>query len=75
MHQSEAFDFFKRNEEFFNQKRFLIYIKLNDLVTDIHCKIKVFADDTSIYITVELELKSLFTIIPDREKVKSYIRN
>ena len=35
---------------------FLIYI--NDLVTDIHCKIKLFADDTSIYITVENTLVS-----------------
>ena len=35
---------------------FLIYI--NDLVTDIHCKIKLFADDTSIYITVENALVS-----------------
>ena len=35
---------------------FLIYI--NDLVTDIYDKIKSFADDTSIYITVENALVS-----------------
>ena len=30
---------------------FLIYI--NDIVEDIHCKIRLFADDTSLYIIVD----------------------
>ena len=49
---------------------FLIYI--NDLVTDIHCKIKLFADDTSIYITVENALVSGDLLNNDLEIINTW---
>ena len=73
MHQSEAFDLIKKNEEFFNQKIFLIYI--NDLVTDIYCKIKLFADDPSVIIKVENALVSGDLLNNDLEIINTWSKN
>lgn len=49
---------------------FLIYI--NDLVVNIDCNIKLFADDTSIYITVENPFSSAALLNSDLEKINDW---
>lgn len=49
---------------------FLIYI--NDLVVNIDCNIKLFADDTSIYITVENPFSSAALLNSDLQKINDW---
>lgn len=49
---------------------FLIFI--NDLVVDIECNIKLFADDTSVYITVENPFTSGTLLNSDLEKINEW---
>ena len=49
---------------------FLVYI--NDLVTDIECEIKLFADDTSLYVVVENPYTSALQINRDLIKINEW---
>ena len=49
---------------------FLIYI--NDIVEDIHCKIRLFADDTTLYIIVDNPLHAAITLNSDLEKINHW---
>ena len=49
---------------------FLVYI--NDIVEDIHCKIRLFADDTSLYIIVDNPAEAAQMLNSDMEKINQW---
>ena len=51
---------------------FLVYI--NDSVEDIHCKIRLFADDTSLYIMVDNPAEAAQLLNSDMEKKHSWAK-
>ena len=51
---------------------FLVYI--NDIVEDIHCKIRLFADNTSLYIIVDNPAESVQMLNSDMEKINQWAK-
>ena len=51
---------------------FLVYI--NDIVDDIHCKIRLFADDTSLYIIVDNPAEATQMLNSDMEKINQWAK-
>ncbi|MCG7879037.1 MAG: endonuclease/exonuclease/phosphatase family protein [Candidatus Thiodiazotropha taylori] len=49
---------------------FLVYI--NDIVNDIHCSIRLFADDTSLYIIVENPIEAAQLLNADLERIHQW---
>lgn len=52
---------------------FIIYI--NDIVTDIQCQIKLFADDTSLYIVVDDRSQASNKLNSDLSKINTWANN
>lgn len=52
---------------------FIIYI--NDIVQEINCKIKLFADDTSLYIIVENPMQASVMLNSDLSKINNWASN
>ena len=51
---------------------FLVYI--NDIVEDTHCKIRLFADDTSLYIIVDNPAEAAQILNSDMEKISQWAK-
>jgi hypothetical protein len=57
----------------FHISPFLFLLFINDIVTDIKASIKLFADDTSLYVTVDTPQSAADIINRDLEKIHQYV--